>query len=86
MGEKIKVKNTPLYNEHVKLNALIAPFAGWNMPIHYGSIIEETVHTRINTSVFDICHMGEFLIKENPEKSTLDKIITVPVTKIFIGI
>jgi aminomethyltransferase len=62
-------KNTPLYNEHVKLNALMAEFAGWNMPIHYGSIIEETKFTRTHTSVFDICHMGEFFVRENPEKS-----------------
>lgn len=78
-------QNTPLYNEHVKLNALMAPFAGWNMPIHYGSIIEETKFTRTNTSVFDICHMGEFIVKENPEKSSLDKIITVPVVKMAVG-
>jgi len=78
-------KNTPLYNEHVKLNALMAEFAGWNMPIHYGSIIEETKFTRTHTSVFDICHMGEFFVRENPEKSSLDKIITVPVVKMPVG-
>jgi aminomethyltransferase len=78
-------QNTPLYNEHLKLNALMAPFAGWNMPIHYGSIIEETKYTRTNTSVFDICHMGEFFVKENPEKSSLDRIITVPVVKMPVG-
>jgi aminomethyltransferase len=81
----MEAKNTPLYNEHVKLNALMAPFAGWNMPIHYGSIIDETKYTRTNTSVFDICHMGELFIKENPEKSSLDKIITVPVVKMAVG-
>lgn len=78
-------KNTPLYDEHVKLKALMAPFAGWNMPIHYGSIIDETKYTRTNTSVFDICHMGEFFVKENPAKSTLDRAITVPVVKMPIG-
>jgi aminomethyltransferase len=78
-------KNTPLYNEHVKLGALMAPFAGWNMPIHYGSIIDETKFTRTNTSVFDICHMGEFFVKEDPKKSSLDNIITVPVVKMAVG-
>jgi len=78
-------KNTILYEEHLKLTALMAPFAGWNMPIHYGSIIDEAKHTRTKTSVFDICHMGEFLVKENPEKSSLNTIITNPVVKMKIG-
>ncbi len=72
---------TVLYDEHVRLNALMAPFAGWNMPIHYGSIIEETKHTRTACSVFDICHMGEFIVNEDPAKSTLDEAITNPVIK-----
>jgi len=81
----MELKNTPLLSEHQKLNALMADFAGWYLPIHYGSIVEEAKHTRQKVSVFDIFHMGEFLVKENPVKSSLDKIITVPVTKIKIG-
>lgn len=72
---------TPLYEEHVKAGAFIAPFAGWEMPIHYGSIIEETKHTRTHTSIFDIYHMGEFIVRENPANSSLDRAVTVPVTK-----
>lgn len=79
------LKDTPLKDEHIKLNALMAEFAGWLLPIHYGSIIDETKHTRTKVSVFDIFHMGEFIVKENPDKSSLDKIITVPVTKIKTG-
>ncbi len=74
-------KNTPLHHEHLKLKALMAPFAGWNMPIHYGSILDETKHTRTAVSLFDISHMGEFIIKENPSKSSLDTILTTPVVK-----
>ena len=74
-------KNTPLYQEHINLKALMAPFAGWNMPIHYGSILDETKHTRTAVSLFDISHMGEFIIRENPSKSSLDAIVTIPVVK-----
>lgn len=74
-------KNTPLHEEHLKLKALMAPFAGWNMPIHYGSILDETKHTRTAVSLFDISHMGEFIIRENPSKSSLDSIVTIPVVK-----
>lgn len=81
----MELKNTPLLSEHQKLNALMADFAGWYLPIHYGSIVEEAKHTRQKVSVFDIFHMGEFLVRENPTKSSLDNIITVPVTKIKTG-
>jgi len=79
------LKSTPLKDEHVKLNALMAEFAGWFLPIHYGSIIDEARHTRAKVSVFDIFHMGELIVKESPEKSSLENIITVPVTKLKIG-
>lgn len=74
-------KNTVLYDQHTALKALMAPFAGWNMPIHYGSIIEETKYTRTAVAAFDICHMGEFIVTEDPYKSTLDETITNPVVK-----
>jgi aminomethyltransferase len=70
---------TPLHDEHVSLKALMAPFAGWDMPIHYGSILDEARHTRSSVSVFDISHMGEFIVKERPGASSLDRAITTPV-------
>ncbi|HDQ26206.1 MAG TPA: glycine cleavage system aminomethyltransferase GcvT [bacterium] len=79
------IRKTLLFEEHTALNALMAPFAGWNMPIHYGSIIEETKHTRTAVSVFDICHMGEIIIKESPEKSSFGRAVTVPVGEMKIG-
>lgn len=81
----MSLKDTPLKDQHIKLNALMAEFAGWLLPIHYGSIIDEAKYTRRKVSVFDIFHMGEFIVKENPDKSSLDNIITVPVTKIKPG-
>jgi aminomethyltransferase len=76
-----ETKNTPLYDEHMRLKALMAPFAGWNMPIHYGSILDEARHTRSAASIFDISHMGEFVVKEDPARSSLDHVITTPVFK-----
>ncbi len=74
-------KKTPLHNLHLKLNAVMTEFAGFDMPVHYDSILQEAKHTREKVSIFDIYHMGEFLIKENPENSSLDRAITVPVIK-----
>ncbi len=78
-------KKSPLHEKHVDLKALMAPFAGWEMPIHYGSIIDEAKHTRSSVSIFDISHMGELFVKENPADSSLDKILTVPVTKMKLN-
>ena len=76
-----EIKNTPLYHEHVRLKALMAPFAGWNMPIHYGSILDEAKHTRSAASIFDTSHMGEFIVRERPDRSSLDHVVTTPVLK-----
>jgi aminomethyltransferase len=70
------LKSTPLSSDHATLGAKMAPFAGWNMPIQYQGILAETLHTRRACACFDICHMGEFLIRGDIERSGLDKIIS----------
>jgi aminomethyltransferase len=79
------LKNTPLYSDHVQRGALMSPFAGWNMPIQYEGIIAETLHTRKAVSCFDICHMGEFLIKGDPKSSGLDHLVTARIDNLAIG-
>ncbi|MBU0503255.1 MAG: glycine cleavage system aminomethyltransferase GcvT [Candidatus Omnitrophota bacterium] len=70
------LKLTPLFQEHKDLAAQMAPFGGWLMPIQYSGILNEHIWTRKRVSVFDICHMGEFLLKADPVKSGLDRILT----------
>lgn len=63
------MKRTPLYNAHLKLGAKIAEFAGYDMPIQYTSILEEHEAVRTRAGLFDVSHMGEFLVKgTNAEK------------------
>ncbi|HEC28843.1 MAG TPA: glycine cleavage system aminomethyltransferase GcvT [Gammaproteobacteria bacterium] len=52
MGNK-----TPLYNEHINMSARMVDFAGWDMPIHYGSQIEEHHQVRNDAGMFDVSHM-----------------------------
>jgi aminomethyltransferase len=59
-------KRTPLYEEHVKLGARIIDFAGWEMPVKYDSIIEEHKAVRNHVGIFDISHMGEYVL-EGPD-------------------
>ncbi|SDF07328.1 glycine cleavage system aminomethyltransferase GcvT [Desulfovibrio legallii] len=54
---------TPLTAWHEAHGAKMAPFAGWLMPIQYEGILAEHQHTRRHAGLFDICHMGEFLVE-----------------------
>lgn len=69
------LRRTPLYEKHVKLGAKMVPFGGWDMPVQYkDGILAEHHHTRKGVSVFDTCHMGEFIIKGKDTAQALDKI------------
>ncbi len=51
-------KKTVLYDEHIKASAKMADFAGWNMPLYYGSQIEEDMKVRTDAGMFDVSHMN----------------------------
>ncbi|EKD77265.1 MAG: hypothetical protein ACD_42C00408G0010 [uncultured bacterium] len=51
-------KKTPLYDQHLKSKALIVDFSGWQMPLHYGSQIQEHHAVRNRVGLFDVSHMG----------------------------
>lgn len=57
------MKKTPLFERHLSANARMAPFAGYDMPISYKGINEEHHAVRNNTGLFDVSHMGEFIVK-----------------------
>ena len=51
-------KQTPLYQQHIDAGAKIVDFSGWQMPIHYGSQLEEHHAVRQSAGVFDVSHMN----------------------------
>ena len=57
------LKSVPLNDLHIRLGAKMVPFAGYNMPVRYSSDIEEHMTVRNGVGVFDVSHMGEFLIQ-----------------------
>ncbi|GAB4240234.1 MAG: glycine cleavage system aminomethyltransferase GcvT [Ekhidna sp.] len=59
----MEAKNIPLHDLHVKLGAKMIPFAGYNMPVRYSSDKEEHMTVREGVGVFDVSHMGEFMVK-----------------------
>ncbi|MBI4369450.1 MAG: glycine cleavage system aminomethyltransferase GcvT [Elusimicrobia bacterium] len=70
------LKRTPLFESHKALNAKLAPFAGYEMPIHYQSIIEEHQAVRRGCGLFDVSHMGEFWIHGTQAGKFLNFILT----------
>ena len=57
------MKNTPFTHLHIGLGAKMAEFAGYNMPISYTGINDEHHAVRNQVGVFDVSHMGEFILK-----------------------
>jgi len=57
------MKTTPLTAYHEALNAKMAAFAGYNMPISYTGIKEEHHAVRQRAGIFDVSHMGEFIVR-----------------------
>ena len=65
------LKRTPLYQSHLKLKARMVPFAGYEMPVQYTGLLEETKNTRLKAGLFDVSHMGQFSLRG---KNTLEKL------------
>src|SRR5438477_6131484 len=59
-------RKTPLYDEHVRLGAKMVAFAGWLMPVQYTGIVAEHQAVRNNVGIFDISHMGQFIVASTP--------------------
>jgi aminomethyltransferase len=78
-------RRTPLYERHLSGGARMVDFAGWEMPVQYGGILEEHRTVRESCGIFDISHMGEFLIRGPKAASWLDSLLTNSVTKLEQG-
>jgi aminomethyltransferase len=59
IGAVQTLRRTPLYERHAALGARLVPFAGWEMPVQYTSIVAEHRAVRTSAGVFDVSHMGE---------------------------
>ena len=79
------MKSTPLTNIHIQLGAKMAEFAGYNMPIVYSGIIEEHLQVRQKVGVFDVSHMGEFIVRGTEALDFLQKVTSNDVSKLEIG-
>ena len=79
------MKKTTLYNAHQALGAKIVPFAGYEMPVQYEGVTVEHETVRNHVGVFDVSHMGEFLIEGEEALQLIQKISSNDASKLNIG-
>ncbi len=85
MSDTETLQNTALTELHTKLGAKMVPFAGYNMPVLYTNLIEEHNTVRNAVGMFDVSHMGEFLIKGERALDLLQYATSNDVSKLFDG-
>ena len=81
----LKMKNTALTSTHIALNAKMVPFAGYNMPVSYEGVNAEHETVRKAVGVFDVSHMGEFLITGEKALELIQKISSNDAAKLVDG-
>jgi len=79
------MKNTPFTQIHIGLGAKMAEFAGYNMPISYTGINEEHHTVRQNAGVFDVSHMGEFMLKGAKALDLIQRVTSNDASKLTEG-
>lgn len=79
------MKKTSLFDRHVAAGAKIVDFAGYQMPVRYTSLIEEHMAVREAVGIFDVSHMGEFVIKGGQALDLVQRVSSNDVSKIVDG-
>jgi aminomethyltransferase len=79
------MKNTPFTQKHIDLGAKMAEFAGYNMPISYTGINDEHHTVRTNAGVFDVSHMGEFILKGPDALELIQRVTSNDASKLTDG-
>lgn len=78
-------KQTPFYDLHIKANAKMVDFAGWEMPLHYGSQLQEHQQVRQQAGLFDVSHMGVVDLHGQDTKAYLQHLLANNVDKLVDG-
>ena len=79
------MKNTALTTLHESLGAKMVEFAGYKMPVSYGRIIDEHLTVRNGVGVFDVSHMGEFIVRGKDALDLIQRVTSNDASKLQIG-
>lgn len=81
----MEIKKTSLTKIHESLGAKMIPFAGYSMPLQYNGVIAEHQNVRENVGVFDVSHMGEFIVRGPGSIDLVQKITSNDASSLLIG-
>ena len=79
------VKSTALEQKHISLGAKMIEFAGYNMPVSYSGLNDEHATVRNAVGVFDVSHMGEFMLKGENALDLIQRVTTNDASKLTAG-
>lgn len=79
------MRNTALTEKHIALGAKMVPFAGYNMPVTYEGINAEHATVRNGVGVFDVSHMGEFILKGENALDLIQRVTSNDASKLYDG-
>lgn len=83
--EPTTLRRTALYETHRQMGAKLIPFAGWEMPVWYSSVLEEHLATRQAAGLFDVSHMGVYAIEGEDAAAFLDSVCANDIGKLQPG-
>jgi glycine hydroxymethyltransferase len=83
--EDPELQRTILYDLHIELGARMVPFAGWEMPVRYDSVMEEHNAVRETAGIFDVTHMGVFQVEGPDAMAFLDSVVGNDISALEVG-
>lgn len=81
----VELLRTPLAAEHEALGARMVDFAGWYMPVQYEGVVAEHMAVRQSVGLFDVSHMGEFVVRGAGALDFLQQVTTNDVSRLAVG-
>jgi aminomethyltransferase len=86
MAEAGTLRQTPLHDEHLALGARMVPFAGYAMPVQYPTgIVQEHHAVRRKAGLFDVSHMGEFVVRGTGALDLVQRLLTNDAARLAVG-
>jgi aminomethyltransferase len=83
--EVTEIKDIALKQKHIDLGAKMVSFAGFNMPLQYTGLTDEHLNVRSNVGVFDVSHMGEFMVTGEGSLDLIQRITSNDASKLTVG-
>jgi aminomethyltransferase len=85
MAHDTALSRTPLYSLHTELGARMVPFSGWEMPVQYSGITKEHQAVREQSGIFDISHMGKFVLTGKGVMAALEQLVPSDLSRLQAG-